>query len=101
MKATGITSTKVFYDWLVEEGEYLRGLCTTPPKETLESEYYLKLEALKSCQERLAKARLAWMSFEAGSRDQTALLETKRRHKQENKQKLLADVQALDSKLEV
>ncbi|KAJ3897771.1 hypothetical protein F5879DRAFT_813533, partial [Lentinula edodes] len=95
MQEAGITSPQVFYDWLVEEGEYLRCLCQTPPKETLEMEYYLKLHALKGCQDRLAKARAAWLEYQPGSRDQTNALETKHRNESENERKLLADVQVL------
>ncbi|KAE9387273.1 hypothetical protein BT96DRAFT_837864 [Gymnopus androsaceus JB14] len=50
MKSAGITSPQVFYDWLVEEGKYLCNLCRTPPQETVEMEYYLKLVALEACQ---------------------------------------------------
>lgn len=35
-----------FFEWLEEEGNYLCSLTRTPPSETLEMEYYLKLESL-------------------------------------------------------
>ncbi|KAJ3851030.1 hypothetical protein EV368DRAFT_66091 [Lentinula lateritia] len=79
MREAGITSPQVFYDWLVEEGEYLRCLCQTPPKETLKMKYYLKLHTLKGCQDRLAKAQAVWLEYQPGSRDQTNALETKHR----------------------
>ncbi|KAJ3892332.1 hypothetical protein GG344DRAFT_45574 [Lentinula edodes] len=101
MREAGIASPQVFYDWLVEEGEYLQRLYQTPPKETLEMEYYLKLEALKSCQERLAKARAAWLGYQPGLRDQTNALKTKHRNESENERKLLADVQAFEARLEL
>ncbi|KAF9060057.1 hypothetical protein BDP27DRAFT_1495133 [Rhodocollybia butyracea] len=75
MKAAGITSTKVFYDWLVEEGKYLWGLCTTPPKHGVQ----MSVQAL----------------------DQTNSLETKCRHEEENEEKLIPDIQALESKVEI
>ncbi|KAF9060672.1 hypothetical protein BDP27DRAFT_1429783 [Rhodocollybia butyracea] len=101
MLKAGITSPKVFFEWLAEEGEYLQSLSRTPPKETLECEYYLKLEALQACQDHLHKAQKAWLSFAPGIRDQTNTLETKRRNKEENKRKLLADVHCLEEVLEV
>ncbi|KAJ3755177.1 hypothetical protein EV360DRAFT_50218 [Lentinula raphanica] len=101
MREAGIADPQVFYDWLVEEGQYLESLCRTPPRETLEMEYYIKLQALKDCQQRLAQIRLAWLPYRAGSRDNTNVLETKHRNEQENERKLIADVQALEGKLGV
>ncbi|KAE9388003.1 hypothetical protein BT96DRAFT_947939 [Gymnopus androsaceus JB14] len=54
MREAGITSSQAFYDWLVEEGEYLRNLTRTPPQEALKTEYYLKLEALQTTQGHVA-----------------------------------------------
>ncbi|KAJ3819046.1 hypothetical protein F5880DRAFT_1510464 [Lentinula raphanica] len=101
MRDAGLTSPDIFYSWLVEEGEYLQNLCRTPPRETLEMEYYIKLEALKDCQTRLSQICLAWVSYKAGARDNTNSLETKHRNEQENERKLIADVQALEEKLEI
>ncbi|KAF9065536.1 hypothetical protein BDP27DRAFT_1424740 [Rhodocollybia butyracea] len=66
MLDAGINSPNVFFKWLMEEGEYLQSLSWTLLKETLESEYYLRLEALKACQDHLQKARKAWLSFLPG-----------------------------------
>lgn len=90
-----------FQEWLEEEGEYLRSLSCTPPKETLEMEYYLKLKALASCEERLELARLVWVGYKPTERDQTNTLETKVQNEQENQRKLIADIQALEGKLEI
>lgn len=100
MQQTNIRPSN-FREWLVEEGEYLRSLTRTPPAETLEMEYCLKLDSLSACRKRLALARLAWVEYKPGARDQTALLERKHRNKQENEQKLLADIQALELKLNI
>ncbi|KAF9063549.1 hypothetical protein BDP27DRAFT_1231957 [Rhodocollybia butyracea] len=89
MRAASISSPQIFYDWLVQEGKYLQNLCSMPPKETLSMEYYIKLEALKACKERLGKVH------------QTNSLETKHCNEQENERKLLADIHALETKLEV
>ncbi|KAJ3890688.1 hypothetical protein GG344DRAFT_48941, partial [Lentinula edodes] len=101
MQESGISSPEVFYAWLVEEGEYLRNLCKTPPKETIEMEYFAKLDALQSCQRRLAEVRKAWIPYSATARDKTNTLETKHRNEQENERKLIADVQALEERLEI
>ncbi|KAJ3765228.1 hypothetical protein FB446DRAFT_795258 [Lentinula raphanica] len=101
MREAGIASPNVFYEWLVEEGAYLKNLCKTPPRETLEMEYFIKLSALKDCQHRLAQVRLAWLPYQVGSWDNTNALETKHRNEQENERKLIADVQALEVKLGV
>ncbi|KAJ3846355.1 hypothetical protein EV368DRAFT_69981 [Lentinula lateritia] len=101
MQESGISSPEVFYTWLVEEGEYLWNLCKTPPKETIEMEYFAKLDALQSCQRRLAEVRKAWIPYSATARDKTNTLETKHRNEQENERKLIADVQALEEHLEI
>ncbi|KAF9071254.1 hypothetical protein BDP27DRAFT_1419288 [Rhodocollybia butyracea] len=79
MQAAGITDAKVFFDWLQEEKEYLQGLAKEPPQETLQMER-LNLP---------------------GDRDKMNALEQAQRHTQENKHKLLADVQALETKLNI
>ncbi|KAJ3730289.1 hypothetical protein C8R42DRAFT_568727 [Lentinula raphanica] len=90
MVAAGITSADVFYGWLVEEGEYLRNLTQTPPKETLEMEYFAKLAALRICEDRLQQARSAWLAY-IPEKDTAAA-----RRKVNS---LIADVQALEQKL--
>jgi hypothetical protein len=101
MEAAGITDAKVFFDWLQEEREYLQGLSKEPPQETLQMDYHQKLVALRDCQAILKEARLAWLSYVPGAQDQTNALERAQRHAQENERKLLADVQALESKLDI
>ncbi|KAJ3871092.1 hypothetical protein F5051DRAFT_341369 [Lentinula edodes] len=101
MQESGISSPEVFYTWLVEEGEYLQNLCKTPPKETIEMEYFAKLDALQSCQRRLAEVCKAWIPYSTTARDKTNALETKHRNEQENERKLIADVQALEEHLEI
>ncbi|KAJ3884618.1 hypothetical protein GG344DRAFT_71193 [Lentinula edodes] len=44
---------------------------------------------------------LAWLSYRPGERDQTSALERAQHHAQENERKILADVHALESKLDV
>ncbi|KAJ4489746.1 hypothetical protein C8J55DRAFT_557633 [Lentinula edodes] len=101
MQESGISSPEVFYTWLVEEGEYLQNLCKTPPKETIKMEYFAKLDALQSCQRRLAEVCKAWIPYSTTARDKTNALETKHRNEQENERKLIADVQALEEHLEI
>ncbi|KAE9386063.1 hypothetical protein BT96DRAFT_1087389 [Gymnopus androsaceus JB14] len=84
MREAGIDDTNTFYDWLAEEGEYLRNLSETPAKETLEMEYFLKLEGLNAC-----------------AHDQGPAVERKVSHEMENERKLIADCQALEWKLEI
>ncbi|KAF9063513.1 hypothetical protein BDP27DRAFT_1367986 [Rhodocollybia butyracea] len=52
-----------FFKWLEEEGAYLQSLTKTRPSESLEMEYYLKLEALAACKTRLQQATSAWISY--------------------------------------
>lgn len=99
MREAGITSSQLFYDWLVEEGEYLQKLTRTPPQETLQMEYYQKLVALRDTQARLILIRDASLVYVPGSRDRTNIVETKHRHEIENERKLIADVQALEVSL--
>ncbi|KAE9391994.1 hypothetical protein BT96DRAFT_831189, partial [Gymnopus androsaceus JB14] len=99
MKVAGIASPQVFYKWLVEEGEYLRNLFSVPPQEAVESEYYLKLEALKNCQSRLLKLRSNYVAYVSGKA--TNIYETKCRHEEENEWKLISDVQALERSLAI
>ncbi|KAE9395671.1 hypothetical protein BT96DRAFT_750245, partial [Gymnopus androsaceus JB14] len=97
-----IESADIFYQWLLEEGDYLRSLSKTPPKETLEMEYFVKLEALQSCVERLATFREAWQSYNPdGGHDGGPALEKKCRDEMENERKLIADIQMLEWKLEI
>lgn len=102
MKEAGIKDATVFYDWLLEEGEYLRSLSRVPLTETLEMEYFSKLEALAACSDTLQEARKAWRDFRPGaSQNVTNPLELKCRHAMENERKLTGDVQALEWKLKV
>ncbi|KAE9398022.1 hypothetical protein BT96DRAFT_995208 [Gymnopus androsaceus JB14] len=101
MKTAGITSAQVFYDWLVEEGEYLRNLCSTPPQETVQMEYYLKLEALRSCQSHLLKLRQSYIAYVAEGRNSGSIYKRKHRNEEENERKLISDVQALEACLSV
>ncbi|KAJ3899548.1 hypothetical protein F5879DRAFT_1012287 [Lentinula edodes] len=84
-----------------EEVAYLQNLSREPPVETLQMEYYRKLITLRECQAVLKDARLAWLSYRPGECDQTSALERAQCHAQENEQKILADVHALESKLDV
>ncbi|KAE9384969.1 hypothetical protein BT96DRAFT_841316, partial [Gymnopus androsaceus JB14] len=92
-----------FFEWLEEEGNYLCSLTRTPPSETLEMEYCLKLELLSACQDRLKKVREVWKMYKGSGNDMatTRSTETKHRNEQENERKLIANVQALESKLGV
>ena len=42
-----ISDDSVFETWLVEEREYLQGLCKEPEEETLQMEYWQKLVNLQ------------------------------------------------------
>ncbi|KAE9390804.1 hypothetical protein BT96DRAFT_832922 [Gymnopus androsaceus JB14] len=101
MKTAGITSPQTFYTWLLEEGKYLQNLAGTPPEETVKMEYYLKLEALQSCQSHLSKLRLNYVSYISGKQDMANIYERKCRNEEENELKLIADVQALEKSLEI
>ncbi|KAJ3832901.1 hypothetical protein F5878DRAFT_547471, partial [Lentinula raphanica] len=106
MVAAGITSADVFYSWLVEEGEYLQNLAQVPPKETLEMEYFIRLASLRTCQDRLQQARSTWLAYEpekdtGTTRRKISVAEAAHRNEQENERKLIADVQALEQKLEI
>jgi hypothetical protein len=50
MNEHGISDPSVFTTWLKEEKEYLEGLLTEPPAETLEMDYYEALVKLRTCQ---------------------------------------------------
>ncbi|KAJ3887580.1 hypothetical protein GG344DRAFT_90411 [Lentinula edodes] len=82
MRNAGIDDARIIFKWLEEEA------------------YYGKLVALKECQAVLKEARHAWLSYRPGKRDQTAAPERTQRHTQENEWKILADVHALESKLD-
>ncbi|KAJ3917507.1 hypothetical protein F5877DRAFT_44531 [Lentinula edodes] len=101
MREAGIKDARIIFQWMEEEAVYLQNLSREPPVETLQMEYYRKLIALKECQAVLKDARLAWLSYRPGERDQTSALERAQRHAQENERKILADVHALESKLDV
>ncbi|KAJ3924409.1 MAG: hypothetical protein NXY57DRAFT_881555, partial [Lentinula lateritia] len=101
MRNAGIDDARIIFRWLEEEAAYLQNLSKEPPSETLQMEYYGKLVTLKECQAVLKEARHAWLSYRPGERDQTAALERTQRHAQENERKILADVHALESKLDI
>ncbi|KAJ3746941.1 hypothetical protein EV360DRAFT_76388, partial [Lentinula raphanica] len=50
MNDLGITSTEVFPQWLKQEREYLQSLKKEPPEETLQMEYFRKLEKYTAAQ---------------------------------------------------
>lgn len=102
MRDAGITDSNTFYQWLEEEGEYLRSLSKTPTNETLEMEYFLKLEGLYDCMGRLKEVRDTWQNYKnTGERDRGPALERKCWNEMENERKLIADCQALEWKLEI
>ncbi|KAJ3918492.1 hypothetical protein F5877DRAFT_67325 [Lentinula edodes] len=101
MREAGIKDACVIFQWMEEEAVYLQNLSRELPVESLQMEYYRKLIALKECQAVLKDARLAWLSYRPGEHDQTSALERAQRHAQENERKILADVHALESKLDV
>ncbi|KAE9391456.1 hypothetical protein BT96DRAFT_1001317 [Gymnopus androsaceus JB14] len=102
MKESRIEATETFYEWLVEEGEYLHSLSKAPPEETLEMEYFLKLEALYGCIKCLKEVRIAWQNYiPNGGHNQGAALEKKCWNEMENERKLIADCQVLEWKLKI
>lgn len=102
MKDVGIVDSDIFYKWLLEEGEYLRSLSSVPPKETLEMEYFSKLDALDSCAARLTNVRSTLYSYQhIGGPNLGPALERKTRNELENQQKLINDIQLLEWKLEI
>lgn len=102
MKEAGIVNSDTFYSWLTEEGVYLRSLQKTPARETLEMEYFLKLEGLYACASRLKVARDAWREYKpTDGRDQGPALEKRCWNEIENERKLIADCQVLEWKLEI
>ncbi|KAE9385347.1 hypothetical protein BT96DRAFT_1007129 [Gymnopus androsaceus JB14] len=102
MREAGIESSDTFYEWLVEEGDYLRSLSKVPLAETLEMEYFVKLEALHDCQARLTEARDSWRSYKPNDgRNQGPALEKRCWNEMENERKLIADCQALEWRLEI
>lgn len=100
MQAAGITPN-AFYEWLAEEAEYLRNLTEVPAVETLEMEYFLKLESLHSCRTHLKKARDVFVLYRPDKRDGSNAIQKKHHDEQENELKLIADIQALEARLEI
>ncbi|KAE9387644.1 hypothetical protein BT96DRAFT_1004926 [Gymnopus androsaceus JB14] len=87
---------------LKEEGNYLRSLTKVPPVETLEMEYFMKLEGLDGCQARLREARETWRNYKFNQgRDQGPALKKRCWNEMENERKLIADCQVLKWKLEI
>lgn len=64
-------------------------------------EYYLKLEALQSCQSHLLKLCQAYIAYVSGKRDSGNIYESKHRNEEGNERKLIADVHALEVCLNV
>ncbi|KAE9403701.1 hypothetical protein BT96DRAFT_990133 [Gymnopus androsaceus JB14] len=82
MQDAGIETSDTFYDWLLEEGEYLRNLSRVPPIETLEMEYFK-------------------LGIPDDGRNQGPALEKKCWNEMENERKLIADCQALEWRLKI
>ncbi|KAJ3712392.1 hypothetical protein C8R42DRAFT_647550 [Lentinula raphanica] len=106
MNDLGITSTEVFPHWLKQEQEYLQSLKKEPPEETLQMEYFKKLEKYTAAQNKLNDANREWITYTPdsilnalGRNDQTRQIEARRRHAIENRDDLKAEVQALEVKL--
>ncbi|KIK66720.1 hypothetical protein GYMLUDRAFT_238956 [Collybiopsis luxurians FD-317 M1] len=97
----GISDPSVFYQWLVEEGEYLQNLSREPPEETLKMQYYRTLVALGKCRNTLKVAKESWLAYVLGEHDRTNILECAVRHSCENEQKLIRDAQVLEEKLDI
>ncbi|KIK69852.1 hypothetical protein GYMLUDRAFT_150446 [Collybiopsis luxurians FD-317 M1] len=99
--AAKITDPSVFYEWLVEEGEYLQNLSQTPPEETLKIDYFNKLVALRECLAIVKETKEVWLTYVPGEKDKTNSLEHAARHARENERKLVQDIQTLEDKLEI
>ncbi|KAE9387295.1 hypothetical protein BT96DRAFT_948478 [Gymnopus androsaceus JB14] len=102
MQKAGIKMSNTFYEWLVEEGNYLCSLTKVPPIETLEMEYFMKLEGLDRCQACLREAWEMWRNYKFNQgQDQGPALEKRCWNEMENERKLIADCQVLKWKLEI
>lgn len=102
MKQAGLTTPKVFEEWMKEEAEYLQSLSKEPPKETLTMEYYQKLVELEEVSAVVKDALDEWVGYVPNSReDKTLALERARRHSRESQRKLVQEVQALENKLQI
>ncbi|THU79171.1 hypothetical protein K435DRAFT_875809 [Dendrothele bispora CBS 962.96] len=104
MYELGITSETTFCQWLEEEKEYLKSLKKEPLEETLQMEYYRKLEALFTAEKDLTTANHAWIMYTPASLpskgpDPTRRLETDRRHALEARGDLKTHVRMLEQQL--
>ncbi|KAJ7898283.1 hypothetical protein B0H14DRAFT_2557314 [Mycena olivaceomarginata] len=102
MQSLNVPTHDVFETWLEKEKEYLRSMKKEPLEETLEMEYYEKLE-----QERLRSTRGVNTPFIPAETDasyaesvkQTRCIETQRRHTSEIFSKRLDAMQDLEQRL--
>ncbi|KAE9393774.1 hypothetical protein BT96DRAFT_1050171 [Gymnopus androsaceus JB14] len=82
MKEAGIVTSDTFYGWLTEEGEHLCSLQKVLDRETLEMEYFQKLEGLYTCVSHLKEATIKALPWKRGvgmrSRMSVSLLLTAR-----------------------
>ncbi|KAJ3717531.1 hypothetical protein C8R42DRAFT_587087, partial [Lentinula raphanica] len=108
MNDLGISSTDVFSQWLKQEQEYLQGLKKEPPEETLQMEYFRKLEKYTTAQNKVNDPNREWITYTPdsilsalGRNDQTQHIEARRRHAIENRDDLKAEVQALEMRLAI
>ncbi|THU80237.1 hypothetical protein K435DRAFT_823707 [Dendrothele bispora CBS 962.96] len=104
MHELGILSETTFSEWLEEEKEYLKSLKKEPLEETLQMEYYRKLEALFAAEKDLSAANHAWIMYTPASLpskgpDPTRKLETDRRHALEARDDLKVHVRMLEHRL--
>ncbi|KAF7972009.1 hypothetical protein HWV62_19299 [Athelia sp. TMB] len=98
--ALGITGASPFKGWLAEEKQYLQGLKSEPPQETLAMEYYQRLTHLWHCDTLLQAVRsVGFHPTDPMARDHTSAIEARRRHAIENHQIANAHVQNLELRL--
>ncbi|EIW83300.1 hypothetical protein CONPUDRAFT_42015, partial [Coniophora puteana RWD-64-598 SS2] len=103
MQELGVTSTGDFEAWLEEERSYLKGLQREPEHETLQMQYWERLNALQGCSDQVAKTAV-WQVDTADTmaqnpRDQTSTQLTARRHALEKYDKELEIVHSLERQL--
>lgn len=79
----------------------MQNLTEALPVETLEMEYFLKLESLSNCQACLRKACEVFISYVHGKRDGSNTVQRKHQDEEENEHKLITDVQALEAWLDI
>ncbi|KAK7046968.1 hypothetical protein R3P38DRAFT_2507024 [Favolaschia claudopus] len=107
MADLGVESRDEFEAWIAKEKAFLHTLSKEPLEETLEMEYYQKLQLLAEMEERVRAILGADMPFLPAETDAayadaakaTRRVETQRRHAQELLQKALDAVQDLELRL--